>query len=209
MAYKFTNFSVEGKGTPPAGCDRGRRGVWRRSVESDFVQPQEFDDSLDVEGDNGFLAFFGFQEGKVLRIVEEKILREDGCCVLIPEQVEVLFQIRISVGVVRADAVAGKVFPGSVVEAGGQLGGGFLVEGDVHIVVLFLVIDGDLAVDAAGFDEVPDLFAVEAGSVLSWTRLTRGFGHTTANSDSAMRAKLFSPTSRLIEWCWISSTGIA
>ena len=46
----------------------------------------------------------------------------------------------------------------------GQLGGGFLVEWDVHVVVLFLVIDGDLAVDAAGFDEVPDFFVIEAGS---------------------------------------------
>lgn len=46
----------------------------------------------------------------------------------------------------------------------GQLGGGLLVEWDVHVVVLFLVIDGDLAVDAAGFDEVPDFFVIEAGS---------------------------------------------
>ena len=49
----------------------------------------------------------------------------------------------------------------------GQLGGGLLVERDVHIVVLFLVIDGDLAVDAAGLDEVPDLLVVEVGSGLA------------------------------------------
>ena len=46
----------------------------------------------------------------------------------------------------------------------GQLGGGLFVEWDVHVVVLFLVIDGDLAVDAAGLDEVPDFFVIEAGS---------------------------------------------
>ena len=131
---------------------------------------QEFDYAFDVEGDDGFLAFFGFQEGKVVRIVVEEILGEYGCCIGVFEQVERCLEVGIAVGVVGADAVAGKVFPGSVVEAGGQLGGGFLVEGDVHIVVLFLVIDGDLAVDAAGFDEVPDLFVVEAGSVFSWTR---------------------------------------
>ena len=85
-----------------------------------LVQPQEFGDSLDVEGDDGFLAFFGFQEGKVLRIVEEKILREDGRCVSVSEQVEVLFQIRISVGVVRADALAGQMLPGGFVETVGQ-----------------------------------------------------------------------------------------
>ena len=51
-----------------------------------------------------------------------------------------------------------------------------------------------------------DSLAVVPDCRLSWTRLTRGFGHTTANSDSAMRAKWFSPTSRLTGWCWISST---
>ena len=112
---------AEGKRTPTAGSDRGRCRVWRRSEESDLVQPQEFCDSLNVEGNDGFLAFFGFQEGKVLRIVEEEILREDGRCISIPEQVEVLFQIQISVGVVRADALAGQMFPGCLVETGGKI----------------------------------------------------------------------------------------
>ena len=49
----------------------------------------------------------------------------------------------------------------------GQLGGGFLIEGDVHVVVLFLVIDSHLAVDAAGFNEVADFLVVEAGSGLA------------------------------------------
>ncbi len=89
----------------------------------DLVQSQEFNDSLDVECDNGFLTFFGFQEGKILRIVEEKILREDGRCVSIPEQVEVLFQVRISVGVVCADTLAGQMFPGCFIETVGQLVG--------------------------------------------------------------------------------------
>lgn len=89
----------------------------------DLVLLQEFDDSLDVEGDDGFLAFFGFQEGKILRIVEEKILREDRRCVSVPEDVEVLFQVRISVGVVRADTLAGQMFPGGFVETAGQLVG--------------------------------------------------------------------------------------
>jgi len=57
------------------------------------VQPQEFDDAFDVEGDDGFLAFFRFQEGKVLDIVVEKVFREDGSCIGIPEQVKVMARI--------------------------------------------------------------------------------------------------------------------
>ena len=84
---------------------------------------QEIDDSFDVEGDDGFLAFFGFQEGKVVGIVVEKILCEDGSCIGITEQVEILLKVRISIGVVGADALTGKIFPGSFVETVGQFVG--------------------------------------------------------------------------------------
>ena len=89
----------------------------------DLVLIQEFDDALDVEGDDGFLAFFGFQEGKVVGIVVEKILCEDGSCIGITEQVEILLKVRISIGVVGADALTGKIFPGSFVETVGQFVG--------------------------------------------------------------------------------------
>ena len=51
----------------------------------------------------------------------------------------------------------------------GQLGRGFFVEGDVHVVVLFLVIDGDLAVDAGSLDEVADFLVVVVGPGLGET----------------------------------------
>lgn len=116
-------FHSRGKRKPPIWWDRGLRLDRKNDSGLDLVLIQEFYDSLDVEGDDGFLAFFGFQEVKVVRIVEEKIFREDGRCVSIPKQVEVLFQIRISVGIVGADALAGKIFPGSFVETVGQLVG--------------------------------------------------------------------------------------
>lgn len=89
----------------------------------DLVLLQEFDDSLYVDGDDGFLAFFGFQEGKVVGIVVEKILSEDGSCIGVPEQVDILLKVRISIGVVGADALTGKIFPGSFVETVGQFVG--------------------------------------------------------------------------------------
>ena len=49
----------------------------------------------------------------------------------------------------------------------GQLGGGLLIEGNVDVVVLFLVIDGDLAVDAAGFYEVTDFLVIETDGGLA------------------------------------------
>ena len=116
-------FHSRGKRKPPIWWDRGLRLDRKNDSGLDLVQPQEFCDSLDVEGDDGFLTFFGFQEGKVIDIVVEKILREDGCCIGIPEQVKVLLKVRISVGIVGADALTGKIFHGSFVETVGQLVG--------------------------------------------------------------------------------------
>ena len=116
-------FHSRGKRKPPIWWDRGLRLDRKNDSGLDLVLIQEFNDSLDVKGDNGFLAFFGFQEGKVLDIVVEKILREDGSCLGIPEQVKVLLKVRISVGIVGADALAGKIFPGSFVETVGQFVG--------------------------------------------------------------------------------------
>lgn len=88
-----------------------------------LVLLQEFDDAFNVEGDDGFLAFFGFQEGKVIGIVVEEILGEDGRCIGVLEQVKRCLKVGISVGVVRADTLAGQMFPGGFVETAGQLVG--------------------------------------------------------------------------------------
>ena len=92
-------------------------------AESDFDVFQEIDDSFDVEGDDGFLAFDGFQEGKVVGVVVEKILGEDGRCIGVPEEVELRFKVGVAVGVVGANALAGKILPRGFVEAVGQFVG--------------------------------------------------------------------------------------
>ena len=92
-------------------------------AESNSDVLQEIDDSFDVEGDDGFLAFDGFQEGEVVGIVVEEILGEDGRCIGIPEQVELRFKVRVTVGVVGADALAGKILPRGFVETVGQFVG--------------------------------------------------------------------------------------
>lgn len=84
---------------------------------------QEIDDAFDVKGDYGFLAFYGFQEGKVLGVVVEEILREDSRCIGVLEQVKRCLKVGISVGVVSTDALAGKMFLGCVIKAGGQFVG--------------------------------------------------------------------------------------
>lgn len=52
-----------------------------------------------MEGDDGFAAFFGFQEGKVFRIVIEQVLSGDRCRIGVFEQVERSLEVRISVGI--------------------------------------------------------------------------------------------------------------
>ena len=71
---------------------------------------QEIDDSFDVEGDDGFLAFDGFQESKVVGVVVEEILGEDCRCVSIPEKVELRFKVRVAVGVVGGMRWPGRCF---------------------------------------------------------------------------------------------------
>ena len=50
------------------------RQAWHRLPESDLDVLQEIDDAVDVKGDDGFLAFFGFQEGKAIQVVVKEIL---------------------------------------------------------------------------------------------------------------------------------------
>jgi len=75
-----------GKRKPPIWWNRGLR--WECQTDSGLavVLLQEVDDAFDVEGDDGFLAFFGFQEGKVVGVVVEEVLGEDGSCVSMLEQ---------------------------------------------------------------------------------------------------------------------------
>ena len=76
-----------------------------------------------MEGDDGFLAFFGFQEGQTEGAVHESVFGEDCGSVGVLEDVEGGFQVGVTIGVVCAKFVAGKVFLCGFVQACGQFVG--------------------------------------------------------------------------------------
>ena len=80
-------------------------------------------DAIDVKVNEGLLAFGAEKEVAVFVVVHEEVFGEDGGAAGMAEEVEVFLEVGVGVGVVGAEAVAGKVFPGSVVEAGGQFVG--------------------------------------------------------------------------------------
>lgn len=67
--------------------------------------------AVHVDGDDGFLAFVGFQEGQGELAVHESVLGEDCGGVGVLEEVEGGLEVGISVGKVGPDLVAGKVLP--------------------------------------------------------------------------------------------------
>jgi len=73
-----------------------------------------------VEVDDGLLAFFAEEEGAVGVGVHEEVFGEDGGGGGMAEEVEVFFEVGVAVGVVGAEAVAGEVDLGGLVEAGGE-----------------------------------------------------------------------------------------
>lgn len=77
-------------------------------------------DAVDVEVDNGLLAFGVEEEGAVGAGVHEEVFGEDGGAGGVAEEVEVGFEVGVAVGVVGAEAVAGEVGPGGGVEGGGE-----------------------------------------------------------------------------------------
>lgn len=73
-----------------------------------------------MEVDNGGLAFFGEEESAVGYRVHKKVLYEDCRRERVAEQVEIGLLVRVAVGVVGAEALAGKVEAGGFVEAGSE-----------------------------------------------------------------------------------------
>ena len=73
-----------------------------------------------MEVNKGLLAFFAEEEVAVLVVVHEEVLREDGRAGGVAEEVEVGFLVGVGVGVVGAEAHAGEVGLGGVVEGGGE-----------------------------------------------------------------------------------------
>ena len=66
------------------------------------------------------LAFFAEEEVTVLVVVHEEVFGEDGGAVGVAEEVEGGFLVGVAVGVVGAEAHAGEVGLGGVVEGGGE-----------------------------------------------------------------------------------------
>ena len=68
----------------------------------------------------GLLAFGAEEEGAVGGVVHEEVFGEDGGAGGVAEEVEVFLEVGVTVGVVGAEAHAGKVGPGGGVEGGGE-----------------------------------------------------------------------------------------
>lgn len=78
-------------------------------------------DALNMQGNDGFLPFVGFEEGEVGMGIHEEVLRE--CCGAdgVFKDVERGLEIWVTIGPVGANFTSGEVSLGSVVEAVGQL----------------------------------------------------------------------------------------
>ena len=55
-------------------------------------------DAVHVEGDDGFLAFIGFQEGEAKGRIHESVLGKDACGVGVLEDLEGGFNVGVSIG---------------------------------------------------------------------------------------------------------------
>ena len=102
---------------------------------------------------DGLATFGGEKEGAVFLVVHEEILGEDCRAERVLEDVERLLEVRITVGVVHAELVAGEVILGGDVEEAGDVVG-FRVAGEgvgapaagvhpFHAVAGCVDVDGD------------------------------------------------------------------
>lgn len=66
-------------------------------------------DAIDVEVDEGLLAFGAEEEVAVGGVVHEEIFHKDCRSQGVAEEVEVFLEVGVGVGVVGAEAVAGEV----------------------------------------------------------------------------------------------------
>ena len=87
-------------------------------------------DAIDVEVNEGLLAFGAQEEGAVLVVVHEKVFGEDGGAAGMAKEVEVFLEVGVGVGVVGAEALAGEVGLGGGVEGGGEGIGPGVATGD-------------------------------------------------------------------------------
>ena len=89
-------------------------------------------DAIDVEVNEGLLAFGAQEEGAVLVVVHEKVFGEDGRAGGVAEEVEVFLEVGVGVGVVGSASVAGEMGLGGGVEGGGEGIGSGVATGGVY-----------------------------------------------------------------------------
>ena len=66
-----------------------------------------------MEVNDGLLTCVGFEEGEVIGIGHEEILREDSWAEGVAEDVEVLLDVGIAIGYIGSELHAGEVLGGS------------------------------------------------------------------------------------------------
>lgn len=77
-------------------------------------------DSLHMQLHNRPFSLNGFQKGQVIPIIHEEVFGEDGGAAGVAEDVKVGFEVGVTIAVVLAEFVAGKVEGGGFIEAVGK-----------------------------------------------------------------------------------------
>lgn len=77
-------------------------------------------DAVDVEIDDGGLAALGEEEGAVAVRIHKEVLDQDACGQSVAQDIEFRFKVRVAVGVVGYETLAGQMESGCIVQAGGQ-----------------------------------------------------------------------------------------
>lgn len=106
-----------------------------------------------MQVDDGLAARGGKEEGAVFLVVHEEVLGEDCRAERVLEDVERLLEVRITVGIVHAELVAGEVILGGDVKEAGDVVG-FRVAGEgvgapaagihpLHAIAGCVYVDGD------------------------------------------------------------------
>lgn len=81
---------------------------------------QVLQDTIDVEIDDGLGAFGGLKKGHILAIIHKEVLGQDCRAAGVTDDVEVLFDVGISVGVIGPEAHSWQMAFRSLVQAGCQ-----------------------------------------------------------------------------------------
>ena len=95
--------------------------VCQESVFFMLATPDVGDNSFNVQLLDGFFPFCAQQEVAVGLRVLEKIFRQDGRAHCVVEDIESRFKVRITIGIIRAQAMSGQPDLGRFAQARGQI----------------------------------------------------------------------------------------